>query len=610
MKVTTKHWGKIYGMHVKLSRIRHGASIFWSLYGRYKRSLLLLFLLGLLGGVLESFGVTMLIPLLSHVLQEPLPETGAISAYFDSFFRFFGLGTHLRYLLPFIALVFIIRAAVLFLAEVYRARIMTEYERMKRHDLYRALIMSSWPQLSRQKLGIAENIIKGDVSRTTKLLADFTWMQLQITTALVYTVAALTISPWITLATTGAGAAFLLASQPFFSRIRRSAVQIVTLNKSIAHDVNESIVGLKSIKAMGQEGMIAERVGRSFDDFKKFRLRQSVMSGLLGVTAQPASVIFVLIIFAIAFLQPGFHLATFAVVVFLIQRIFLYVDRVQRVLSHIWEGLPFAASVVRFEEEHASTRERALGSRPFNFNDAIIFKNVSFSYQRDVPVIRDISFTLRKGEMLAIIGPSGVGKTTIADLFLRLLTPTTGSITVDGVPLAEISLFEWRKKVGYVAQEPFLLNDTIYNNVAFYDRSISRREVEEALKDAALWGTVKALPQGMDTLVGDRGTALSAGERQRVALARVLVRKPLILVLDEATSALDAESEQAILETLERLRGSVTMVVIAHRLSTVRKADVLMVLEKGRIAECGNPAELLKDKGSDFYRLTRLQEEI
>ena len=329
-------------------RVRRGISIFWSLYGSYKRSLLLLLALGFLGGILESFGVTMLIPLFSHVLQQPLPETGMIGRYFDAFFSFFGLGTHLRYLLPFIALVFILRAIVLFFAEYYRARIMTEYERIKRHDLYRALLMSSWPQLARERLGAVENTLMVDVGKTTKLLSDFTWMQLQFTTVLVYTAAAVAIAPAITLTTAIVGVVFLFCLQPLFARIRRLAAQAVILNKMVAHDVNESIVGLKAIKAMGQERMVTERIGRLFDDYKAMRLRSSIISGLLAVTSQPVSVIFVLVIFAVSFLQPDFNLATFVIVVFLIQRIFLYVDRVQRAIGTIGEAIPYPASVVPF----------------------------------------------------------------------------------------------------------------------------------------------------------------------------------------------------------------------------------------------------------------------
>ncbi len=589
-----------------LARLRRSLAVFWRLYGNYKRSLLLLLLLGILGGILESFGVTMLIPLLSHVLQQPLPETGIIASYFDALFKFFGLQTQLRYLLPFIALIFVMRAVVLFFSEYYRARITTEYERIKRHDLYRALLMSSWPQLAREKLGIAENTIKVDVAKTTKLLSDVTWMFLQLTTALVYTAVAITISPMITLATAIAGAVFLLASQPLFARIRRIAAQTVALNKTMAHDVNESIVGLKAIKAMGQEPMVADRIGRIIDDFRVLRMRQSIMAAILSVTSQPVSVIFVLCIFAFAFLQPGFNIATFAIVVFLIQRIFLYVDRVQRVLSAIGEGLPFASSVVRFEEEHIAKRENHDGKKPLVFNELIVFDSVSFSYREKAFVLQDISFTLHKGDILAVIGPSGVGKTTVADLLMRLLQPIDGAITVDGVPLDDISLKEWRSQVGYVSQDPFLLNDTIYNNVAFYDKEVNERAVEQALKDAALWDAVKAMPRGVNTQVGERGLSLSAGQRQRIAIARALARKPSILVLDEVTSALDTESERSILATLEELRGKVTMVIIAHRLSTVRQADTLMVLQEGRVAEIGSPEELLKNKDSHFYRLTEL----
>lgn len=588
---------------MSFSRIKKVIRLFSGLYGNYKRGIVVLALFGVSGALLESFGVAMLIPLISHILQQPLPDAGFVTDMFSSLFSFLGIGTQLRFMVPFIAFIFIARAAAFFVSEYIRARITTDYERNTRRDLFRRLVGADWSFLLEHKLGYAENTLMVDVGKCTKLLTDTSWTLLQFSTIAIYAAIAVSISPAITLVTMGAGVLLLSVSHPLLRRNRRLSTDIVTLNKSIAHDVNESVVGFKAIKATGLHGAVVERVGVLFDMFRAARIKQQITRTVISVSAQPVAVIFILAIFVYSFFQPDFNLASFAVVVFLIQRIFLYVERVQSALLTINESVPNATALLSFTSELERRSEEESGTTPFHFDDAVAFEHVGFFYKKDRPVLFDVCFTIQKGTTLAIIGPSGVGKTTIADLLLRLITPTSGAVTVDGSPLSDIRLSDWRVNIGYVSQDLFLLNDTIFNNVRFYDDKLGESAVEEALNDAALGTTIQSLPRGIHTNVGERGVSLSAGQRQRIVLARILVRKPKLIILDEATSALDTESEQAILKVLRDLHGKVTIVIIAHRLSTVREADHLLMLEHGRIIEVGNPEELLHNKNSRFYQL-------
>jgi ABC-type multidrug transport system fused ATPase/permease subunit len=205
--------------------------------------------------------------------------------------------------------------------------------------------------------------------------------------------------------------------------------------------------------------------------------------------------------------------------------------------------------------------------------------------------------------MVGFIGPSGAGKTTVADLMLRLFEPTEGKITLDGVPAQEIRLEDWRRHMGYVAQDVFLLNATIEENIRFYREDVTREDIERAAKQANIYDHIMSLPEGFSAAVGDRGVMLSGGQRQRIALARALVSRPSVLILDEATSALDHESEALIQEAIEALHGSVTVVLIAHRPSTILGADRIIVLEGGRVSEEGTPAQLLRRPDSYFARM-------
>ena len=206
-----------------------------------------------------------------------------------------------------------------------------------------------------------------------------------------------------------------------------------------------------------------------------------------------------------------------------------------------------------------------------------------------------------------MIGPSGAGKTTFVDLLLRLFEPQEGVVLLNGKSASRINLRDWRKNVGYVSQDVFLLNDTIGNNIRFYDDSVSDADLVRAAKMANIYDFIQAQPQKFLTPVGERGLSLSGGQRQRVALARVLARKPKILILDEATSALDNESELLVQKSIEGLKGEVTIIIIAHRLSTVMISDKLVILDKGRILEEGVPAKFLKDQDSYFAKLYNLK---
>ena len=204
--------------------------------------------------------------------------------------------------------------------------------------------------------------------------------------------------------------------------------------------------------------------------------------------------------------------------------------------------------------------------------------------------------------MIGLIGPSGAGKTTTVDLLLRLFRPQSGELLIDGVNIDEMDKKSWRNNIGYVSQDIFLLNDTIENNIRFYDDSLSPKDIADATKSANIYDFIETLPDKLQTIVGERGIQLSGGQRQRIVLARILARKPSILILDEATSALDNESEHKIQEAIRDLRGKLTIIIVAHRLSTVIHSNRILVLKDGIIAEEGSPQELLNNTKSYFYK--------
>jgi ATP-binding cassette subfamily C protein len=237
----------------------------------------------------------------------------------------------------------------------------------------------------------------------------------------------------------------------------------------------------------------------------------------------------------------------------------------------------------------------------------IRFENVSFRYAQagSVPIIQNLSATINARSLVAIVGRTGAGKSTLADLLLGLIMPDSGRIAIDRAALDGNVLARWRQSIGYVPQDNFLFNDTVRANLSWANPRASEADFQRVLSAAAAAEFVAALPQGLDTPIGERGIRLSGGERQRLGLARALLREPTFLLLDEATSALDSQTERAVQSAIERLRGSMTIIIIAHRLSTIRNADRVLVLDHGRLVQAGSWEALSQDSQGLFAELLR-----
>jgi len=272
--------------------------------------------------------------------------------------------------------------------------------------------------------------------------------------------------------------------------------------------------------------------------------------------------------------------------------------------------LPAFAAVVAMEERClAAAAPSVRRAQTIDLAERITFEHVTFDYREDgrLPAVRDVTFTIGAGATTAIVGPSGSGKSTLADLLMGLLTPSEGRILVDGVPLDGGRLDAWRDQIGYVAQEAFLFHESVRANLLWAKPDASEEEIWHALRLASADSFVRALPHGLDTVVGDRGVLVSGGERQRLSLARALVRRPALLILDEATSSLDSENEARIQQAIDKLHQQMTIVVITHRLSTIRGADTIHVVDRGRLVESGTWTDLVGRRTGRFRELCEAQ---
>lgn len=579
--------------------------LFNRVFGRYRARILALFALGFISGFLGGAGVGMLIPFFTLVVKGNTGESDDFfSRHIASFFERFNLEFSIGGLLMFIVAVFFAKAVFIWLAGYLKAHIVADYTYAVQSELYRSTLAASWPYLMRHKLGHLENVIVSDVGVTVQLLKRSLTSILSVTTFLTYLAAAFVISARITLLTLGLGAAIILFSRPFIRRTRAYAKDSEMNKKQLAHQINENIVGIKVIKSLNAERVIGDSIMRLFGELKRLSLRFFSVSIIVSAPVEPLSVVFIAALFFVSYrFQPDFNLASFIVVVYLVQQIFTYVNRLQRSYQSFNTALPHLYRLAEFEEAAVRHREQVGGTANFSFSGALEFKNVSYEHEKGQPTLSHITLSVRKGMTVGIVGASGAGKTTLVDLLLRLFVSQEGEILLDGKNIGVIDLAAWRRHVGYMPQEVFLKNDTVYANIAFYDPAVGRADVERAALFANADSFIKRLPQGYDTVVGERGARLSGGERQRIALARVLARNPSIIVLDEAMSSLDTASEAAIKNALERLHGEVTIIIISHRLSTVAQCDRIFVLDAGTLVEEGDPRTLFKDAHSRLHEM-------
>jgi subfamily B ATP-binding cassette protein MsbA len=397
----------------------------------------------------------------------------------------------------------------------------------------------------------------------------------------------------------------VLGLQALIRRLRRHAQARAHERGEITSTVAERLGAIRLIRAYGEEKGEASRFGTQAERYRKRVIRTQRFSSLTSPLTEVFSG-FLVILIIWAGTKPGLvglptPLAPEAIIVFLMAALKLTspLKTIASFPAAMAITLASAERVFEFLDQPPTEVDRP-EEEPARFDREIVFDRVSFRYGDGDLVLSDVSFQLPRGKVVALVGPSGAGKTTAADLLPRFHDPTGGQILMDGVPLTRLSRRSLRAMMGVVGQDTLLLNDTVAANISYGSPAATREQVEAAARAANAAGFIASLPQGYDTLLGERGTRLSGGQRQRIAIARALLRDPPILILDEATSALDTESERLVQQAIERLMQQRTVLVIAHRLATVQDADEIIVLESGRMVQRGTHEELLRTAG--LYR--------
>jgi len=395
--------------------------------------------------------------------------------------------------------------------------------------------------------------------------------------------------------------------------LKRSSTVGQEQNSDILTQIEESLGGLRVVKAFNAEGKLRDRFEKlnnaTRHTFNKIHRRYAL--------AHPMSEFLGTILIAVLLWYGGrlilnqnslIDAATFIYYLVIFYSIIGPSKDLSKASYSIRRGIASLERIDKILNAESNIVEKANPKPISAFTDEIRYDNVCFAYQADRPVLRHINLTIKKGQMVALVGQSGSGKTTMADLLPRFYDVTEGSITIDGTDVRDVRTFDLRALMGNVNQEAILFNDTFYNNITFGVDTKQpapgggtwQQAVERAAKIANAHEFILDTPEGYQTSIGDRGSRLSGGQRQRISIARAILKNPPILILDEATSALDTESEKLVQEALENLMRDRTTLVVAHRLSTIRNADIICVLHEGEIVEIGKHDELIKQNG--YYK--------
>lgn len=357
----------------------------------------------------------------------------------------------------------------------------------------------------------------------------------------------------------------------------------------------EILTGAKLILSYARQHHVLKRYISAFDRHVWATLRSQALTSAVGSFYQLMAITAAIVALIFAAEQRD-QLAEIAVVLWSLLKALPMIGRLLAGKTSIDNFLPSYEQLQDLRIDAASERETN-GSKLFSrLTQSLSLKHVDFSYPGRKNILQDVNLEVTKGSMTALVGESGAGKSTVADMLLGLLIPERGELSIDGVPLAEWDLASYRRRLGYVPQDPFLFHTSIRENLLWSsDGEVSEERLWEVCRIANAVDFIKELPEGLDTIVGDRGVRLSGGQRQRLALARALMCSPEILILDEATSALDTNSELLIQKSIEQVAKNTTIFVIAHRLSTIVKADIVYVMSAGRIAQQGSFTELIDD---------------
>ena len=548
----------------------------------------------------EAFAITLLLPLIQSLLARGGASIGAPTRV-EAVLSDWGLPTGPTTLIAIIVVCVLLKTATAYSSQVAFAAVNARTGDQLRQALFRKILAARSDFHDRQRPGALLNTLSTESWRLSEGLQVLSSLMTHASALVVFLVTMALLSWKLMLITAAATVLIFLLVGAVTSRAKRHGDEAVAANRGLSARMTEGLAGLRTIQLFGQEQVEANRFAAASDQVRQAFFRMDALS------AAPVPLLELLFAVLLGGLLLGADVGEFVLLVVflaLLQRLQPHAAGVMHArvnLLALAGPLQDVAGVLN----DASAEPLRDGDQPAPAPArSIRFQDLTYRYpSASQPALASVTFDLPAGRTTALIGMSGAGKSTVLSLVSRLVDPTDGAVLVDGQDLRSFQLATWRARMAVVPQDVYLFNASVRENIAYGVPGISDEAIQAAAKAAQAHDFVVTLPHGYDTHVGDRGVRFSGGQRQRLALARALVRDPSLLILDEATNALDSLSERLVRDSIMNLSGSRTILIVAHRLASIEHADHIVVLDKGQVLEAGSPAELLAADGAYAHYL-------
>lgn len=568
-------------------------------YARWRFPFLVLLILG--ASLLELVGIVTLLPLLQVSLGETLDNP--ISIAISDALNATGLDVSFANLMGLLIAIFLLKGLLTAVQSYWAIRTVTLVRQSVQASVIAGLEHASYPFFLDHKTGHLANLLTNETTRFSASFRTFAQVLVTLIYAIIYLPTIVTLEHEISIVIAIAGLVAIVVARPLLAKTKQLSVGVSDQTSALSSEMVQFVQSFPYLKATASIAGVRRHVVDRINQLAGLHLRMGVRTAIVAGLKEPLAVIAILsyLFYKIEVLDGS--LASVVVVAVLLYRVLGQLLELPVSMQRLHQLIGGVHFVVEFDERIRAAREHD-GSRQIEkIHGDIVLSGVSFRHGQ-VPVLNNISMTIAHHKTIGIVGESGAGKTTLFHLLTGLLTPTEGAITIDDCEYSDISRQSLRRLIGYVPQEPVLFNDSVANNLSLWRGDFNdpdcQRAIEAAAKAAHCDEFIARMPDGYETVVGERGMRLSGGQRQRLAIARELYKDPELLIFDEATSALDSAAEGIIQQSIDQLRGERTVVVIAHRLSTVRNCDDIYVFSSGQIIEHGAFDELFHLPGSLF----------
>lgn len=552
---------------------------------------------------LDGFGIAMLVPLLENfdIQQEGKAEANGI---LTDITNFFGITDSIEGVLTFMFLLFLLKAIVKFASGYYKNWLSKTLFKKLKVNFYSYLLGVNYQYFTKKNTGFFVTVMETHTKRLVQSFHVFVTLITTTTLAFTYITMAGAASWSVALMATGMGIVIIFLMSFINRFVRRLSQAYATESKNMSQIAIQAIHAFKYIVSTGVYPSLQKQFVRSTDKIVGLDFKTKLAHSFTDSVKEFMAICLLIGMIVVEVVVRETAISSVLVVLFLFYRAVNNMMTIQSSWQQLLASIGFIESVDT-EMENLKANQTPSGTfkleEPINHR-SIQFKNLSFQYDdTDALALRDINLEIEANTTVAIVGTSGSGKTTLVDILTGLLASTKGSVVVGGQELKDIDLHSLRTRIGYVSQDLMIFDDTVAQNISMFDSEASFDRVQNAALSASADSFIKELPDGYETRIGDKGVRLSGGQRQRLFISRELYKQPDLLILDEATSALDSDSERFIQNSIDELRGKVTVIIIAHRLSTIRNADQIVVLEKGEIVETGTYNDLTRESGATRF---------